>query len=177
MLLKKGSTVQEFETQFKKSRRDVLTRARKAQATLDKVKSSLEETGLIGLIPHAVTTSTYEQYVTFKLDGDTLESRRIAHPFIAASGLEWKPSWDVRIVEWCTYDSHYRPIYHDKMVRTCQLDAKHDLGNGDRIWYTIEYGDGPEVKEGDKLPSGCKISVSYNAQVAKKAATCEIARG
>lgn len=95
---------------------------------------------------------------------DTNEHHKAAAAYL--DGVEWeKPIWAAETYE--AWDGNHRVT---RIRRRCEWRGRYDEV-GIRFFFA---GGGPELKEGDKLPSGCVIRTEFTASVGQMAVTCDM---
>jgi len=137
--------------------------AEKKIAALERARAVIESLDLYPLFDIARQVAIEYGDIKIYLK-DTAECHRAAMAYIG--DVEWEtPRWYAETQD--KWDGKRRRTI---IRRRCEWYGK--VGD---VGILIQFaGDGPELKEGDKLPSGCVIRTEFTASVGQMAVTCDM---
>ena len=139
--------------------------AEKQIAQLEKAKAVIDALDLYPLFDIARQIAIEYDDIKVYLK-DTREHHKAAMDYI--DGVNWgRPRWYAETQD--KWDGNRRRTI---IRRRCEW-----YGKVGEVGVLFQFaGDGPELKEGDKLPSGCVIRTEITASVGATAVTCDMPR-
>lgn len=155
---------------------EIQRQAERSCALVEGLRPTIEALNLVELAEHTkngeVYTSSSHIYVEML---DTLESRRIAHQLLDPAGLEWSIRWDAYTKtrsEW--HDRLRKYISREEIFRRCTWEAQIEYDEDTRHYIQVRFDDTVKLQEGDTLPSGCQVEISYQAGLSTIAVACKL---